>query len=213
MLKSTERQAATQALWRETSSKFVRYIVLALALTLLPAGENPFTVQAREEMTEAGESLLHSFHRAHGFHTITPQRSRHRRRSRRRRSRKPYSQAIDRGTDSKKSGRVQTGAWGGEHIALQVSDQGATFEIDCAHGSIEELFLNTDGRFDSRGVYVREHGGPDREGQQPDTHSARYTGWSDGKRMKLKITLTDTGQTIGEFDLTLGAEPQMTKCL
>jgi len=109
--------------------------------------------------------------------------------------------------------RATAGEWGGEHIALQVNERGATFEIDCAHGTIEELLLDASGHFSSRGEYVRERGGPDREGQRPDAHPARFTGWSDGKRMTLKITLTDTGQTIGEFDLMLGREPQMTKCL
>lgn len=191
---------------RENSSKFVRYVFLALALTLLPASENPFTIQARE-------SPLYSLHPARGFHSIAPQRSRYRRRSRRRRARRPSYHVTGGGTDSKKSGTVPVGAWGGEHIALQVTEKGATFDIDCAHGSIEELLLNDGGRFDSRGVYVRERGGPDRDGQQPDSHPARFMGWSDGQRMKLKITLTDSGQTIGEFDLTLGREPQMTKCL
>lgn len=30
------------------------------------------------------------------------------------------------------------GAWGGEHIAMEVTDPGATIEYDCAHGRITE---------------------------------------------------------------------------
>jgi len=109
---------------------------------------------------------------------------------------------------------VPAGPWGGEHITLQVTESGGTFEIDCAHGTIEgRLSLDAQGRFDSPGTYVSESGGPDREGHTPAINRARYTGWSDGRRMTLKITLTDAGRTIGEFELTLGAEPQITKCL
>jgi hypothetical protein len=112
------------------------------------------------------------------------------------------------------SRRVPAGSWGGEHILLTVTDKGATFEIDCAHGTIDEpLALDANSRFSARGVYIRERGGPEREGQRPDSHPARYTGWSDGKTMTLTITLTDADQTIGEFNLALGRDPQMTKCL
>ena len=97
---------------------------------------------------------------------------------------------------------------------MQVTEGGATFEIDCAHGTIEgPLSLDAHGRFDNRGEYVRESGGPDLQFPRPDTHPARFTGWSDGRRMTLKIVLTDSGRTMGEFELTLGAEPQITKCL
>lgn len=108
--------------------------------------------------------------------------------------------------------RVPSGGWGGEHISLTVRDGAATFETDCAHGSIDQpLVLDTNGRFNVRGIYVREGGG-DRE-QGGEKHPARYTGWSDGKKMTLTIRLLDTEQTIGEFKLAIGQQPNVNKCL
>jgi hypothetical protein len=184
---------------------------------LVLSGENLFHVRAQADMAavpqiETDNGSLYSASLARNFHSIVYQSRR--RRLRRRRSRRPYFRATGGAVNNTKSGRVSVGSWGGAHVALQVKEEGATFEIDCAHGSIEgPLTLDAQGRFDSRGMYVREHGGPEREGQQPETHPARFKGWSDGKRMTLTITLTDTGQTIGDFNLTFGGEPQMTKCL
>ncbi|HYY57507.1 MAG TPA: hypothetical protein VE842_09245 [Pyrinomonadaceae bacterium] len=109
---------------------------------------------------------------------------------------------------------VPRGNWGGDHISLQVADNSSTFELDCAHGTISQaLTLDANNRFEVRADYVRERGGPEHEGQRADSHPARFSGWSDGKRMTLNITLTDTGQVIGDFNLELGGEPRMTKCL
>jgi len=59
---------------------------------------------------------------------------------------------------------VPPGSWGGDHIGLEVSDTGARVEYDCAHGTIDGvLTLDAQGRFDARGAYVRERGGPVRE--------------------------------------------------
>jgi hypothetical protein len=114
---------------------------------------------------------------------------------------------------STESGKVPLGAWGGKHIALTVTERDARFEIDCAHGTIAgPLSLDANCRFSSSGFYVSERNSMEREGSS-ERRPARYTGWSDGKRMTLTIVLTDTGQVIGEFNLTLGTEPQITKCL
>jgi hypothetical protein len=112
------------------------------------------------------------------------------------------------------SKKVSVGSWGGAHISLQVTEKGGVFELDCANGVIEDpLALDPMDRFDCKGMYVREHGGPAHGGERPDVHPARFSGSSDGKKMTLMIKLTDTGQTIGEFTLILGREPQLTKCL
>jgi len=33
---------------------------------------------------------------------------------------------------------VATGAWGGEHVVLKVSEKGADVEFDCAHGQVTQ---------------------------------------------------------------------------
>ena len=104
------------------------------------------------------------------------------------------------------------GKWGGAHISLDVHDGGATVEYDCARGSIDEhLKVDRDGRFDARGTFVRE-GGSIRIGITPVKRAARYEGHVSGRTISLKVTLTDTLQTIGSYTLTRGDEGQLRKC-
>jgi hypothetical protein len=106
------------------------------------------------------------------------------------------------------------GVWGGDHIALFANDSGATVEFDCAHGSINlPVVVDSAGRFDATGVFVREHGGPTFPDQPEDSHPARYTGITDGSTMTLTITLTDSNQTIGTYVLFHGKVTHLVKCL
>ncbi len=106
------------------------------------------------------------------------------------------------------------GVWGGEHIGMIVSDSSANLNYDCAHGTIDGPFITDDNsEFEVVGVHVLEHGGAIPIDETPDEHPALYTGKIDGKVMTLKVTLTDTGQEIGTFTLTLGAVPNVYKCL
>ena len=63
------------------------------------------------------------------------------------------------------------------------------------------------------GVFVRERGGPVREGEEADRRRARYSGRVDGSTMTLGITLIDSNENIGTFTLNHGAEPLIRKCL
>jgi hypothetical protein len=106
------------------------------------------------------------------------------------------------------------GEWGGEHILLTVSLTGSTVEYDCAHGTIDApIAPDRDGNFTLSGTHVREHGGPVHEDEVPDEHPARYWGWTNGSTMRLTVTLTDTGETRGPYELRLGRQPQLFKCL
>jgi hypothetical protein len=87
-------------------------------------------------------------------------------------------------------------------------------EYDCAHGTIDEPLVPDDaGRFEAKGTFVLERGGPLREGETLETHAARYVGRMDGKTMTLTVTLIDTSQTVRTFSLALGAPPRIVKCL
>jgi hypothetical protein len=44
----------------------------------------------------------------------------------------------DQGAAEKKSRPVQKGVWGGPHIIVEVTDNGAKIEHDCADGTIED---------------------------------------------------------------------------
>jgi hypothetical protein len=58
---------------------------------------------------------------------------------------------------------------------------------------------------------VREHGGPIRVGEVPDSLPARYAGHVRGDRMTLRVLVG--ADTLGPFELRRGAEPQLFKCL
>ena len=97
---------------------------------------------------------------------------------------------------------------------MEVTSESVVLEFDCANGSISQPpALDEAGEFEGEGIYVREHGGPVREDEQPDQHPARYTGNTDGRKLTLTIFLTDTKETLGPFTLTLGEQPRLTKCL
>jgi len=106
------------------------------------------------------------------------------------------------------------GLWGGEHIGMVVSDSSATIEYDCAHGTIDESIITDDnGKFEVKGVHVFEHGGAIRIDEVPDEHPALYKGHIEGNVMTLVVMLTDTEAEVGTFTLTLGANPNVYKCL
>ena len=106
------------------------------------------------------------------------------------------------------------GSWGGEHIALVITDTGSTIEYDCANGSIAgPIRPGDDSRFENIGVHVRGHGGPMREDEVPDAHPASYSGRVTGDRMTLTVRETDTGTEVGTFTLERGAAGRVLKCL
>lgn len=112
------------------------------------------------------------------------------------------------------AGPLASSEWGGDHIGLIVLDAGATLEYDCASGTIDQkVVAATDGNFTAIGTHTRGHGGPIMEGEVPDRHPARYDGWTDGQAMTLKVTLTDSGEVLGTFQLARGQSPHVFKCL
>ena len=109
--------------------------------------------------------------------------------------------------------RIMNGAWGGEHIRLEVTGHSATIEYDCANGTIDgPLVVDRKGNFKLSGTYVREHGGPIRRGESGDAHRARYSGWTDGKKLTLTVVISDTKETVGTFTLTRGQDGRVWKC-
>ncbi len=114
---------------------------------------------------------------------------------------------------SQKSATIPEGVWGGVHIRIEVTDQGADIEYDCAHGRIlEPLRVNAEGRFEAKGTHARERPGPVREGTTPEEQPARFAGVVNGKTMTLKVTVTATSENIGTFTLTQGSEGVIRKC-
>jgi hypothetical protein len=109
--------------------------------------------------------------------------------------------------------RLAEGAWGGQHLTITVGESSATIEFDCAHGQIDgPLVTDRRGRFDLKGTYSPEHGGPVRANEQSAGQPVRYTGWTDGTKMTLTVTLAGRKETIGTFNLARGAEGRIFKC-
>ena len=106
------------------------------------------------------------------------------------------------------------GIWGGDHISLEVTDSGAEINYDCAHGSItEKIVPDGRGNFVVKGLHVREHPGPIRQGEDQAGKPATYHGLIDGETMTLTVTLSGSDEAVGTFTLTHGKSGRVRKCL
>src|SRR3954452_21113625 len=82
---------------------------------------------------------------------------------------------------------LDAGMWGGDHVAMTVSDTATHLEFDCAHGDISGRLTSSDGAIAANGTYVREHGGPIRVDEPVDPHPALYSGKLTGQMLQLTI--------------------------
>ena len=104
-------------------------------------------------------------------------------------------------------------SWGGEHVAMQMTAQGATMEFDCAHGTIvQPVKPDAKGAFTLTGTYTQEHGGPVFKSNPPRDVPAVYKGTMHGEHMTLEIVLNGGDQRLPQLSLTRGATGHLTKC-
>jgi hypothetical protein len=107
---------------------------------------------------------------------------------------------------------IVLGNWGGEGVSLKATKSRAIVEFDCAHGRVSKpLRLDASGHFNARGVYVQEHS-VEQQGQKPPSHPADYAGSVSGDQVSLTVTLADTHEAKGTFELTKGRAPHIVKC-
>ena len=105
------------------------------------------------------------------------------------------------------------GTWGGEHIAMEVTDGGATIEYDCAHGRItQKIAPDAAGKFEAKGAHTRERGGPTRQGEDNE-QPAVYRGSIKDETMTLSVELAQQNESVGTFTLTQGKTGRIRKCL
>ena len=100
--------------------------------------------------------------------------------------------------------------WGGRHVHLEVTNEGASFEFDCAQGKTSKpITLDTNGSFEVEGTYEREGPGPTRQGgnNAVDVH---FTGTVTGDTMELAVQLPN-GEPQN-FKLTSGKQGRLTRC-
>ncbi len=106
---------------------------------------------------------------------------------------------------------VTKGTWGGDHIAMDVSEKGAELEFDCAHGQITQpIKVDKHGRFKISGTFSPEHGGPVRRDETPESAPVSYSGHVKGDTMTLTITRGE--EKLGDYTLTHGRQPRLMKC-
>jgi hypothetical protein len=109
--------------------------------------------------------------------------------------------------------KLPAGVWGGEHIRMDVTEDGANLEFDCASSTIDEpIVLDRSGNFDVKGKYSAQHGGPIRRDEETNSPAAHYVGHVKDGEMTLTITIADKKEAIGSFNLTRGSEGRLMKC-
>lgn len=102
--------------------------------------------------------------------------------------------------------------WGGQHVELEVTPEGAKLEFDCASGTISKpVQVDAGGKFKVTGTFTRERPGPVmRDGNPPAT--ATYSGSIEGNTMKLTITSGAQNESQGDYVLDRGKPGRVVKC-
>ena len=102
--------------------------------------------------------------------------------------------------------------WGGQHVEIEVTPEGATLEFDCATGTISKpLQLDAQGNFKIAGTFTQEHPGPVmRDGNA--AAAAIYFGSIHNGTMKLTITSGPQDHSRGEYVLVQGKQGRVVRC-
>ncbi len=106
---------------------------------------------------------------------------------------------------------IPAGAWGGDRIRLELTEKGGTFELDCAHGTIDEAPVRRSGRVALAGSFVAERPGPVRKDAAENKRAVRFEGTSSGDAMEIVLREKD-GTELGRYKLTLGGRARIMKC-
>jgi hypothetical protein len=111
-----------------------------------------------------------------------------------------------------RDGAPVVGEWNGLHASLTLTESGASIEYDCAHGGLRApVEPDNAGQFTVAGVHFRDHGGPVRIGEVPDSMPAQYVGKVQGDQLTLRVIVG--AETLGPFTLKRGAGSRLLKCL
>jgi hypothetical protein len=106
---------------------------------------------------------------------------------------------------------IASSTWGGDQARLEVTAGGAELELPCAHGRIEEpLVVPANGRFEWKGTFVQERGGPTPEGGHPAV-AAVYSGTLDGETLVLSVRAGST-LALDSVRFTRGRSVRIVKC-
>jgi len=107
---------------------------------------------------------------------------------------------------------IPRGEWGGTHITMNVGDQSAKLEFDCAHGEIPgPLSVDGEGRFKLPGTFTPERGGPVRADETARARPAMYSGTIKGKTMTLTMKIEGSDEPES-FTLEKDKPGELFKC-
>ena len=121
--------------------------------------------------------------------------------------------SVEMATMSQEQRRVAGGIWGGQNVQLDVTEGGARLRFSCAYGKIEQpLTLDAEGRFSAKGTFVAEGAGPTREDDPPKSRAAVYSGAVRDNLMTLTVTVADSKEEGGTFELTQGKPGRIRRC-
>ncbi|HEX9960842.1 MAG TPA: hypothetical protein VGB00_07915 [Pyrinomonadaceae bacterium] len=112
-----------------------------------------------------------------------------------------------------KLNQTAAGNWGATGVNFVVEDGGVKIEYDCATGEIaQKLLIDEQGGFSVNGVYTRRYPGALRVKFLPKPQPARFEGRISGDKLTLKVTLTETGETLEEVVLQRDTAGRIHKC-
>ena len=108
---------------------------------------------------------------------------------------------------------VSPGTFGGTGIIVIVEKDAVKIEYDCAEGEIlKQLKVDKKGFFKVDGSHKGPNMGPTRQNDSRKPQPVHFEGQIIGKVMKIKVTMTETNEVIGEFTLRRDATPEMHRC-
>ena len=106
---------------------------------------------------------------------------------------------------------VPSGVWGGDHIRMEVTRDGAEIEFDCARGTISRpLALDAQGRFRVQGTYRADTPAP-MGADGGSGAGATYSGTVRGTTLRLEVSVAGQ-QGARSFHLLRGQEGRLAKC-
>jgi hypothetical protein len=110
-----------------------------------------------------------------------------------------------------KGSPIAAGDWGGDHISMVVTAEGADLEFDCGIGHIQTpLVTDASGQFKLKGTYRFDR--PAAAGTDENAGSeAIYTGKLKGDTLKLEMEIVGQPDHVF-FQLERGQQGRLTKC-
>lgn len=103
--------------------------------------------------------------------------------------------------------------WGGQHLELEVTPEGANLEFDCATGTIAlPMTVDAQGNFSGKGTISRERPGPVMRDSPNSTGDATFSGVLKGNTLKLHISSPNWPADASDFVLVRGQAGRVLRC-